>query len=346
VSSNALNTFNFADFQGFAALRRDAAKDTPEARRAVAQQFEAMFLNQLLSQMRDASGIENGLIDEQKLRPYQSMYDQQLALTLSQHGGIGLADSIVRQLGGSVASHVQRSNDGAFSLSRGAVLHRAPDRTRAATGAVPAAPEPAKEPAPADFRPATPAEFVSAVWPHAQRAAAALGVDPEVLVAQAALETGWGTRQIPGPDGSSSYNLFGVKASGTWEGPHVQVATLEYEGGVPEKRREAFRVYASLNEGFSDYVRLVSGQARYRGALTADTAEGYLRGLEAGGYATDPAYAEKVLAIVRRGLPGRTDQVTGTAADNNMEQSAASADVAGPAQVKRAASPTGQGVVL
>jgi flagellar protein FlgJ len=345
VTATSVDTFNFADFQGFAALRRDAAKDTPEARRAVAQQFEAMFLNLLLTQMRDATEIKDGVIDEERLRPYQSMQDQQLALTLSKHGGIGLADSILRQLGEQPGSHIQRPNPGAMGLSRGAAIQRGRE------GASPdVAPEPAtadsRATSPADFRPASPAEFVAAVWPHAQRAAAALGIDTEVLVAQAALETGWGARQIPAADGTTSFNLFGVKATGSWDGPHAQVPTLEYVDGVPERRRETFRVYASLEDGFSDYVRLVSG--RFQGARDAQNTEGYLRGLEAGGYATDPAYADKVLAILRRGLPGRSNQVPEPTADNALERSVPAEAVAEPLQARDVAAGgrTEQGVVL
>jgi flagellar protein FlgJ len=345
VTSNHVNTFNFADFQGFAALRRDAANDDPQARRAVAQQFEALFVQTMLTQMRAAAQIDDGLFDHERLRTYESMHDQQLALTLSRQGGIGLADSILRQLGDDRGIAPHRTTH-AFWPNRGAAVER-PEAS--ATGAATATPQvDATIDAPAtdvDFAPASPEEFVAAVWPHAQRAAAALGIDADVLVAQAALESGWGAKQITVADGRPSFNLFGVKAAGEWDGARVRVATLEYVAGVPERRREAFRVYASLEDSFSDYVRLVSGQSRYRDALGAEDAEGYLRALQAGGYATDPAYADKVLAIVRRGLPGRPDQEIRTAADNEAQRDVAQALTA-PSRVHRAGTRVDEGVVL
>ena len=191
MNTGSANSFNFADFQGFAALRRDAANDSPEARRVVAQQFEGMFLNLLLSQMRDATGIESGLIDEERLRPYQSMYDQQLALTLSQHGGIGLADSILRQLGEQPGAHVQRSSQSALWPSRSAAIERGREDGIAAARSTTRSGGSTTRQRLQNPRTSVPPRRRSSslrCWPHAQRAAAALGVDPEVLVAQAALE--------------------------------------------------------------------------------------------------------------------------------------------------------------
>ncbi len=167
------SAFNFADFQGMAALRRGAAANTPEARRAAAQQFEALFLNMMLKEMRE-SGVDGGLFDSDRLKTYQGMYDQQLALTLARGPGIGLADAIYRQLGG----------------------EQTPPATPAGTPAssIPAAAAPASVApvAASDFRPASAEAFIAAIRPHAQAAAARLGVDADVLMAQAALETGWG----------------------------------------------------------------------------------------------------------------------------------------------------------
>lgn len=290
---NSLDTtFTFSDFQGFAALRRGAADDTPEAKRAVARQFEAMFLNQILSQMRSANAIDGGLFDAEKLKPYESMHDQQLALNLSQGRGIGLADAILRQLGETPAAPITRS---------------APNwgpRTRA------------------DFRPESPAAFVAALRPHAERAGRALGVDPDVLIGQAALETGWGRSQIKAIDGRSSFNLFGIKATGNWTGAKAVVPTLEFVDGVPERRVEPFRAYESLGQAFDDYVALISGQPRYRQALAATDGEQYLRALQAAGYATDPDYANKILSIVERGLPGRSAQGLAAVADSSQDGTA------------------------
>jgi peptidoglycan hydrolase FlgJ len=162
-------------------------------------------------------------------------------------------------------------------------------------------------PTAAPWRPESPEAFVRELWPHAERAGAALGVAPEVLLAQSALETGWGRHVIPRGDGSSSHNLFGIKADTRWNGDRVQVNTLEYVNGVPEQQRAAFRAYQSPAESFADYVDFLQRNPRYRGALAQGSdAEGYLRGLQSAGYATDPAYADKILDILGRGTLPQT----------------------------------------
>ena len=311
-------TFNFADFQGFAALRRDAVADTPDALLTVARQFEALFLQQLLAQMRQASPVAEGegLLGSERMDGYQSMHDQQLALSLAQGGGIGLAESILRQLGDTTTAQVS-SRTPALTGRRAADVAGPPSRTAALSA-----------PAAAAGFAETPEEFVAAVRPHAQRAAARLGVPADALIAQAALETGWGRFPITREDGRDSFNLFGIKATPQWRGDTVRRATLEFVDGVPERRREAFRAYPDLARGFADYADVVADSPRYREALEADDAAGYLRGLQAGGYATDPHYADKILAILERGLPEtapgpfRAAQVSPAPADNGADGTA------------------------
>lgn len=144
----------------------------------------------------------------------------------------------------------------------------------------------------------TPEAFVADVWPHAQAAAAELGVDPRMLVAQAALETGWGRSVMRGPDGKPSHNLFGIKATGGWQGAAVAQGTVEFRGGVMQRERASFRAYGSVGESFADYVRLVRDNPRYREAVAAGTdGARFAEALERAGYATDPQYAEKLKAI-------------------------------------------------
>jgi flagellar protein FlgJ len=150
----------------------------------------------------------------------------------------------------------------------------------------------------ANARPGTPEAFVAEVWPHAQAAAAELGVDPRMLVAQAALETGWGRSTMRGADGAASHNVFGVKATGGWQGAAVSQATLEFRDGVMQRERAAFRAYGSVGESFADYVRLVKDNPRYSDALAAGTDGGrFADALARAGYATDPQYAAKLKAI-------------------------------------------------
>jgi flagellar protein FlgJ len=148
-------------------------------------------------------------------------------------------------------------------------------------------------------RAGTPEAFVSQVWPHAQAAAAELGVDPRMLVAQAALETGWGRSVMRGADGRPSHNLFGIKAAGGWDGAAVKQSTVEFRDGVMQRERASFRAYDSVGESFADYVKLVRDNPRYRGALAvAGDAGRFADELARAGYATDPQYAAKLKAIV------------------------------------------------
>ncbi|HEU4618971.1 MAG TPA: flagellar assembly peptidoglycan hydrolase FlgJ [Gammaproteobacteria bacterium] len=319
-------SFNFADLGSLAELKREAAADSPDARRAVAQQFEALFLGVLLKQMRQtATAFGGGLFDDERRAEYQSMLDQQLALSLSRAHGVGIADSLMRFLDG--GAH------GAPAASTAPAGGPAPAGQVKSPQELPAAPNlgsAAPEKPPRDMPDASPSEFVAALWPHAEKAARQLGVAPDVLVAQAALETGWGRGAIRGPDGRHAFNLFGIKASGDWGGARVRASTLEFVGGVPERRREQFRAYASLAESFEDYVDFVKGHARYAPALESRTAEGYVRALQDAGYATDPGYADKILAILERGLPGRpADQLRAASADNTSEHSGAAAGADG-----------------
>lgn len=147
-------------------------------------------------------------------------------------------------------------------------------------------------------RAGTPEAFVAEIWPHAKAAAEELGVDPRMLVAQAALETGWGRSVMRGPDGRPSHNLFGIKATGGWQGAAVTQGTVEFRGGVMQRERAAFRAYGSVGESFADYVRLVRDNPRYREAVAAGTdGARFAEALERAGYATDPQYAEKLQAI-------------------------------------------------
>lgn len=307
MTPEAAAAFTFTDFHGLAALKREAGQETPEAKRAVAQQFESLFLGLVLKEMRAAGTIAGGLFDGDGVRFYQDLYDRQLALALARGPGIGLADAIYRELGGEPGAAAGAGTDRTASLDAAAragslrrMLAGVPGRDDLRARLGEAGPADASH----DALAASPEAFVATLRPHAERAAEALGVDADVLIAQAALETGWGRHVIRAADGRSTFNLFGIKASRGWQGPRASVPTLEFVGGLPERRRESFRVYGSIAESFDDYVALVRGSARYREAVAAETPEAYVRALAAGGYSTDPAYADKVLAILERGLPG------------------------------------------
>ncbi len=345
MTTSALGaSFDFGNLQGLTELRREAAADAPAAKVATAQQFEALFLNLMLKQMRAATTVDGGLFDGPQMEQYQSMLDQQLALSLSQSGGVGLTPSILRALGGAPgaarptaaqATVVQlpaaqpmsvqpRGGDSAGSLRSALPRVSAAPSSSASGPSAAVAPMPAAESAAAangaaEAAPATPEQFVAALWPYAEKAARALGCPPQAIVAQAALETGWGRAPIRDEQGRPTFNLFGIKADANWQGPRTRVSTLEFVGGVPERRSEPFRAYPNVGAAVDDYVAFVKGHPRYADALGASTAADYAKALQAAGYATDPHYARKIVAIVNRGLPGRPDQAAGATADTSLE---------------------------
>ncbi len=291
---------DFLDVQGLGGLKAAAGSSPhdPATLRAVAQQFEALMIGMVMKSMRDAK-LGSGLLDSNQSDMYQEMLDQQLALTMSQGRGIGIADLLVRSL----TPHTAAA-DAAHSSYTKSLRRTAPGPT---VGAVPASPAMgAAAPAPATDSAAvpaalasTPTEFVSLVLPEAQAAGAALGVDPLALVAQAAVESNWG-RQIPATESGSSYNLFGIKADAGWDGRRTVKETVEYANGIAERRREPFRAYDSVAHSFQDYVAFLQGSSRYSDALQQGRDGGaFISALHRAGYATDPAYSTKINAVLR-----------------------------------------------
>jgi len=237
----------------------------------VARQLEGQFAQLLIKSMRDASFGDALFPGENKL--FHEMRDAQLAKALTQGNGLGIAQLVAKQLQGQSAAPVPVVNHVTKTVS--AATRKVAER----------------------FSSHTPEQFVATIWQHAKRAARELGVDARALVAQAALETGWGQRSINHADGRSSHNLFGIKASG-WNGERVNAHTHEYRGGICNNESAEFRSYASPADSFADYVRLLKTNPRYRKALQAgSSAREFARTLQQAGYATDPHYAEKISAI-------------------------------------------------
>jgi len=273
----------YSDFTGLAQLREEVGERSPEATREAARQFEALFVQMMLQSMRDA----NAVFAEERDRTYEEMFDRQIAVELTRNQGIGVADMMMRQLRLD-GQDVPSLRDAPTPQQ----LNTFPGRNPALRALRPA-------PARADWQPAGRDEFVRDLLPFAEQAAARLGVDAKVLIAQAALETGWGQRVIRDGSGISSNNLFGIKATGGWQGDRLNIPTLEYEGGIARRRQEYFRAYTDLSAGFADYVDLISGSQRYVPAVErAADADAYLDALQDAGYATDPDYASKIKAIL------------------------------------------------
>ncbi|WP_394165897.1 flagellar assembly peptidoglycan hydrolase FlgJ [Neptunomonas phycophila] len=320
----------YTDLNSLQKIKNQSKTDSPEALRRVAQQFEQMFLKMLMTSMRDANEAfgSDDVFNSSQVRFYQDMMDSQVTLELSQGGsGVGLTDVLVRQLSqqfdirmdsdkedqtGDV-SESERLLNRAFSVGAmnassqvlGQIQSKLTDQepgvtpvdktVEALAQSVASSDEPAEN-LPDRFN--SPEEFVEALLPLAEKMAGELGVDPKVLVAQAALETGWGKYVIKESDGSSSYNLFNIKAGRSWDGDRAQVSTLEYRDGIAQKERADFRSYGSYQESFRDYVDFLKNSTRYQQALNvADSPLQYLQELQQAGYATDPAYADKINSI-------------------------------------------------
>lgn len=274
-----MNAPAITDFSQYGALRRGAEQNDPAVLREVAGQFEALFVQTLLKNMRQSELAEPlfGASDQHDM--YQEMMDQQLSLSMTRGRGIGLADMLVRQLDGEALPS---------SPTPEVFLRNSPFVPGEAV---------ARDSKPGPW--ATPVEFARDIWPHAQRAASRLNVAPEALLAQAALETGWGGHVMPGADGGSSHNLFGIKAGGGWSGESVTKPTMEFTDGIARRETAKFRAYPDLGAAFDDYADLIEHSPRYASARNSGAdGHGFARALQEAGYATDPLYANKLSRIL------------------------------------------------
>ena len=261
IDTSAASTYT--DLSGLAALKRDP--NSPEAISAVAQQVEALFLQMMLTSMRDATAAEENGSNEMGM--YQDMFDKQVALSISQHADLGIGRLLRRQLAGkpAPAAPAKLSPHGTAGLES----------------------------------PSTPADFVRRMMPPIRRAAGALGLNPVAILAQAALETGWGQRMPRNADGSSSFNMFGIKAGDAWTGARAMADSMEVSNGVATPKRTAFRAYGSIEESIDDFAALLKSSPRYREAIAAGgDAQAYIAGIGKSGYATDPEYGNKLNQIL------------------------------------------------
>jgi flagellar protein FlgJ len=277
----------YTDLNALQALKNSPS--SPATIKAVSEQVEAMFLQMMLKSMRDASDEIGGEKTSNETSMYQDMFDKQVALTLSKRQDLGIARLFERQLGGG------KSPPGAA-----AGAHPLPPRTSDLNSAGNGNGQSGAEDAASLSEHA--AAFVHEVMPTIKRAAAAIGVNPLGMLAQAALETGWGRRMPRNADGSSSLNLFGVKAGGEWGGARAVADTVEVSGGVATQRRTAFRAYGSIEESVNDFASLLSSSPRYRDAVASGgSAQAYVQSIARSGYATDPDYGNKLNQVLNGG---------------------------------------------
>ncbi|AIN59617.1 flagellar assembly peptidoglycan hydrolase FlgJ [Pseudomonas soli] len=387
--SGSADSGAFTDLNRLSSLKH-GDRDSEGNIRKVAQEFESLFVSEMLKASRKATDVmadEDSPMNSDTVKQYRDMYDQQLAVSMSrQGGGIGLQDVLVRQLSKNKASvntspfprtdvaapalwgsrmvnparveqPVAGRNDvAALNARRLALPGKLTDRLLA--GIVPPAAVAgangndtavSARNAPSlagvargDWQPAqafaAPREgmrilgravaqpplapnkafsngdaFVATMLPMAEQAAKRIGIDPRYLVAQAALETGWGKSVMRNPDGSSSHNLFGIKATGNWQGGEARAITSEFRGGQFVKETAAFRSYDSYQDSFHDLVSLLQNNNRYKDAVgAADNPEQFARELQKAGYATDPDYARKIISIARQLRPTQEYAMAGT----------------------------------
>jgi len=292
LSNTALQTPTadiYTDLNSLQRLKNIDNKD--EALKQLSQQFESIFIHMMLKSMRDANAVfeKDSFFNSGESDFYRDMYDQQLSLSLShtRGDGVGIASALYRQLSDIQAK--QTESDAPVSIdniNRGNQLSGSVEiEQKTKRMAIAASPE----------------AFIQLLDKPIGRAAEALGVDKNVLLAQAALETGWGREVLAVDEKQSSYNLFNIKAGKSWQGETVNISSLEYRDGVFKPESSKFRAYSSLQDSIDDYVRFVQENPRYQQALehTGSSAE-YIRKLHQAGYATDPEYANKVLALQQR----------------------------------------------
>ncbi|MGJ7914660.1 flagellar assembly peptidoglycan hydrolase FlgJ [Massilia sp. LXY-6] len=302
----ALDTNSLGD------LKQSAKAGSPEALKGAATQFESMFVNMMMKSMRDATP-QDGPMDSQETRTFTTMLDQQMSQKLAKRG-IGLADVLVRQLtaqqsGQALAKEMQSgalaigSTPGAGQGTGAARLQRdadtmSTDGAAAASGLTGSARSTTSAGKPAHVR-----AFQDKLADAAEEAERATGVPAKFMMGQAALETGWGKRVIRNQDGSSSNNLFGIKAGPGWKGKVATAVTTEYVNGKPHARVEKFRSYASHADAFKDYAKMLSNNPRYEKVLAhGGDATTFAHGLQRAGYATDPQYAAKLSRIIKHSL--------------------------------------------
>ena len=338
TTSNFDQSRNFLELNGLNAIRQQSRESgnegKKEALQEAAQQFEAIFMKMLLKSMRQAQEVleSDSPFNSQSTKFYRDMHDQQMAVELSSNGTLGLSDLIVRQLGGGDDTFTPRTvlrNDGNLEqvkvllkqdslkqenhsensmvnpFSMNTVSAQNYDNTENSNATkIPFTAKKVSQTEPSvNFSSPSfnePKDFVSALIEPAKSVQEKIGVPFQVVIAQAALETGWGQKIIKDPNGASSNNLFNIKADSRWDGASIKKESLEFEQGSMVKKSSPFRSYESLTESVNDYVSFLTDNDRYKEALqNSGDVEHFVHSLQKAGYATDPQYATKIMATLR-----------------------------------------------
>jgi flagellar protein FlgJ len=291
---------NANDIKGLDELRRAAQSGDSKALDEAAKQFEAIFVQMMLKSMRKAQDVmadKDSPFNSEQVKFYRDMHDTQIASDLASNGSIGLADIIVRQLGkageGYMPAGALRNDGNLSSINRNTIVSTQKSQEEILGNQPIKTFQSIKTAAFEDVE-----SFIEQLYPAAQQAAEQLGIDPKALLAQAAIETGWGQFMIHNTSGQNSHNLFGIKADRRWQGDRAMVNTIEFEQGVAATKTAPFRVYDSFADSMQDYVGFVKQNPRYEEAVKqSQSPRDYFSELQKAGYATDPDYANKVLSV-------------------------------------------------
>lgn len=302
IPTGTLGNASYTDLNQLNNIRELGGENQNAALKELSKQFESILVNMMLKSMRDANAVfeEGSMFQSNEMDFYRDMMDNEMALHMSQGRGFGLADSFYQQMVRQFqVDEYQNAAEDADLKPLEANFRRQPTPIVQNHGSSNTASNAASNERDI-FNFVDQADFVKKIYPHARAAAQQLGLDPSVLVAQSALETGWGQHVIKGQSGDSSYNLFNIKADNRWEGEKMAVATLEFRNGSMKPERAAFRSYQNFEESMNDYVNFVQGEARYQDALQqVQNPKDYIKALHEAGYATDPDYAEKVIRLLK-----------------------------------------------
>ncbi|ADO48959.1 flagellar assembly peptidoglycan hydrolase FlgJ [[Enterobacter] lignolyticus] len=283
------------DAQSLNELKMKAGQDPQANIRPVARQVEGMFVQMMLKSMRDALP-KDGAFSSDQTRLFTSMYDQQIAQQMTAGKGLGLADMMVKQMAAAQGQPSEQAGQVPLKFDLETVTsYQNAALTQMIRKAMPKAPAASDADVSGDSK-----DFLAQLSLPAKLASEQSGIPHHLILAQAALESGWGQRQIRRENGEPSFNLFGVKASADWKGKVAEITTTEYENGEAKKVKARFRVYSSYLEALSDYVGLLTRNPRYAAVTAAATAEQGAQALQNAGYATDPNYARKLTSMIQQ----------------------------------------------
>jgi flagellar protein FlgJ len=310
--SNAIpqNANVYTELSSLKALKGQVKSGDQDAIEKVAKQFEAIFLQMMLSGMRKTIQVDDEYSNDKAM--YYDLFDKQVAMNLSEKGGIGLARLMMGQVN-PAQQKVENKPSGSLPVSAinqvSQSLPAVPSiETRTAIVKQQSRLENTKPSSQVqtqekvqyqELRFESPIQFVKQLWEIARDVVKESGLDPKAVIAQAALETGWGKHIIRNNNGQSSFNLFGIKSGQDWNGDHVKANTLEFRDGVMMQSKENFRSYRTLKDSVEDYVSFIKNNQRYRQAVEQrGNPAGYATELQRAGYATDPDYASKIISIM------------------------------------------------